>query len=158
VTSSRAFALTACIAACLSVSVGLTGCAGDAPAGGAPASEHAPASGEGSAAPAEIPADFPSKAVPLVDGELLKGSLTGGVYTVAFASDDTAASLADATAKLLAAGFAQTTTNPLYGDFSTVDYKVRVFVIEADKSITYLVTSLAIPTPEPKPTSEGESH
>lgn len=152
------------LGALLVASLCLAGCAAPAAEGehdAAPAGEHAAASeGEGdhgAAEPAAMPEDFPVDDVPLVDRELHTASVSGSIWTIAFTSDDTTADLAEASAMLTGAGFENTLSDPLYGDFATASYKVRVYVIPDEHTITYLVTPTAVPTEE-APAEEESSH
>ncbi len=166
---SRPVSLVVALVAALA----LAGCAAEADAGGdaAASTEHGadaaegtaePAAAEGghgeAAGPATMPDDFPTDAVPLVEGELHAGSIAGGIWTIGLASRDVAADLAHATELLLDAGFEQTIAEALWGDFETPEYLVRVFVSEADESITYLVTSRIEPVaeePAEEPAGDG---
>ncbi len=156
----------------LLIALALTGCAGGSAEGSTDAAaaseghgEPAPAEGgHGEAAePATMPEDFPT-AVPLLEGDLLHGSIAGGIWTVILSSHDLNADLAHAVELLLGAGFTQTVAEAAYGDFAGPDYLVRVFVLDDPtygESVTYQVTTIGGDTPpveEPAKTEDSSGH
>lgn len=109
------------------------------------------------AGPPVMPEDFPVDDVPLIEGDLTKGAVGGGIFTVGISSTDLTADLAHAIELLTGAGFTPRVTEALYSDLETEAYLVRVYANADDESITYLVTSRLAPVvEEPAEDSHGE--
>jgi hypothetical protein len=125
----------------------------------APAEEAAAEGGHGEeAGPPAMPEGYPADAVPLIEGELTKGAVGGGIFTVGIASHDLVADLAHAIELLTGAGFTPRVTEELYSDLETPDYLVRVYANADEESITYLVTSRIAPVVEEAPAEESGGH
>lgn len=171
--------MTRLVPLALLVALALTGCSAAAEGGdhSAPAEteladtghgEEAPADGHGEEAAAEgghgeeagppvMPEDFPVDDVPLIEGDLTKGAVGGGIFTVGISSTDLTADLAHAIELLTGAGFTPRVTEALYSDLETEAFLVRVYANADDESFTYLVTSRLAPVvEEPAEDSHGE--
>jgi hypothetical protein len=122
------------------------------------ADEAAAEGGHGEeAGPPVMPEDFPVDDVPLIEGDLTKGAVGGGIFTVGISSKDLTADLAHAIELLTGAGFTPRLTEALYSDLETEAFLVRVYANADDESITYLVTSRLAPVvEEPAEDSHGE--
>jgi hypothetical protein len=137
----------------------LSGCAAS------PSTEHgaepaAAAHGEeGEETYAFLPLSFPVDDVPLVDGELLNVSQSGGIWSIWYESHDLSGDLAAAASLLLGAGYEQNVADPAYGEFADAHYMLRVVASESDTygpSLYYMI----LPLDEPVEAEEepAESH